>query len=483
MGRTEPSVGKPPAGFRRDARAKRAKATANKVIPTVLAAHPRARRGVEASELIIDPPRIAPKATSQKRAGGCRKNGRRGGDENVDGKGDGETVRRVAGIENGKRNANGNDNTKDGPRISLRTTDTLSTAYSLLLTPAPPSSETQEPEEQRRDLSNATARVGVLNMASPLAPGGGFLNGAAGQEEASLCSRTTLLPSLRDEFYRLPELGGVFTPDVLVFRKVDTATASRGKRKAGKGEEEEGKEGTAEDDDEVLPKRERWFVDIVTAAMLRLPEIDVDEETGWASYASAQDRELAVRKMRAVMRVFAAKGVKRVVLGAWGCGAYGNPVGEIARAWRKVLLCEGKGKRGAKEKAGEVWEGIERVVFAIRDAGMARAFATAFGEDALEVCDEDEEEDLTDEDNDAEDEKVKELRDKIQELELQVQQARTTQLRSGLNAVLVGLKAQLPDDEDIQSHQDAANHENSGEDGDGVSGSEDEDQSAGDESD
>ncbi|KAI0892067.1 hypothetical protein F4806DRAFT_506215 [Annulohypoxylon nitens] len=484
MGRTEPSVGKPPAGFRRDARAKRAKATANKVVPMVLAAHPRARRGVEASELIIDPPRIVPTATSQKRAGGGRKNSRRGREENGDGKGDGETVRGVGGIENGNRNRNGNINEKkNGPHISLRTADTLSTAYSLLFTPAPPSSETQEPGEQRPDLSNATARVGVLNMASPLAPGGGFLNGAAGQEEASLCSRTTLLPSLRDEFYRLPELGGVFTPDVLVFRKVDTATASRGKRKARHQEEaEEGKEGGADDEDEVLPKRERWFVDVVTAAMLRLPEIEVDEGTGWASYASAQDRELAVRKMRAVMRVFAAKGMKRVVLGAWGCGAYGNPVGEIARAWRKVLLCEGKGRKGAKEKAGEAWEGIERVVFAIRDAGMARAFATAFGEDVLEVCDEDEEEDLTDEENDAEDEKVKELRDKIQELELQVQQARTPQLRSGLNAVLVGLKAQLPDDEDIQSHQDAANHKNSGENGDGVSGSEDEDQSAGDES-
>ena len=59
MGRTEPPLGRPPAGFRRDVRAKRARATANKVIPSVLAAHLRARRGVEAAELVVDPPPAA----------------------------------------------------------------------------------------------------------------------------------------------------------------------------------------------------------------------------------------------------------------------------------------------------------------------------------------------------------------------------------------------------------------------------------------
>ena len=40
-----------------------------------------------------------------------------------------------------------------------------------------------------------------------------------GGPEAALCLRTTLLPGLRDAFYRLPEAGGaVYTPDVLVFR-------------------------------------------------------------------------------------------------------------------------------------------------------------------------------------------------------------------------------------------------------------------------
>ncbi|KAI1206067.1 uncharacterized protein F4807DRAFT_244206 [Annulohypoxylon truncatum] len=507
MGRTEPSVGKPPASFRRDARAKRAKATTNKVVPAVLAAHPRARRGVEAAELIADPPPNVRGSAPRGHARAGSDDGVREGDKRKVGSGDGND--NTSGSRNGSAESNGNIK---GPCISLCIADTLSTASSLLLVPSPSSpaaaaETTQETaQEQRRDLSNATARVGVLNMASPLAAGGGFLNGAAGQEEASLCARTTLLPSLRDEFYRLPEVGGVFTPDVLVFRGVGGRSAgSRGKtrgkgkekgkgkgeedeKEGGKGEKGEGRGGGDDEEAELLPKRERWFVDVVTAAMLRLPEVEVDEETGWASYASAQDRELAVRKMRGVLRIFASKGVKRVVLGAWGCGAYGNPVGEIARAWRKVLRGgagikevnrenkEGqrKGKKGSKEKAVESWDGIERIVFAIKDAGMARAFATAFGEDLLDGYGDNEEEDgdLSDGESDEEDEKVKELRGKIRELELQVEQVRTPQLRSGLNSVLAGLRSQLPDHGDHTQH-DTVDDENDKSSRDGVSGSED----------
>ncbi|KAI1134744.1 hypothetical protein F5Y05DRAFT_397241 [Hypoxylon sp. FL0543] len=447
MGRTEPSVGKPPASFRRDVRSKRAKATANKVIPAMLAAHPRARRGVEASELIVDPPPASPRRRTQKQ----RKAGR--DDRNPDdGEEDGGDVR-----EREKRAST------RGPRISLRVADTLEAAYPLLLVPAPSSAGS----EDRRDLANTTARVGVLNMASPLSAGGGFLIGAQGQEEASLCARTTLFPSLRDEFYRLPELGVVFTPDVLVFRDVRGKRSRKARIREGEDNEEKGEigevkdegRGGADEEEEVLPKPDRWFVDVVSAAMLRLPEIDVDAASGWATYANPRDRELAVSKMRAVLRVFATKGVKRIVLGAWGCGAYGNPVGEIARAWKKVLLGGGKdgshnrdsqkkGKRSTKEKekATESWEGIEHIVFAIKDAGMARAFATAFGEDLLERHDEDEE-DLSEEgeDYDVEDAKVQELRNKIRELELRAEQARSPQLRSGLNSVLVGLRGQLPE--------------------------------------
>jgi len=126
-----------------------------------------------------------------------------------------------------------------------------------------------------------------------------------------------------------------------------------------------------------LPKSEWFFVDVVTAAMLRLP--DVMRIDGEDRYAEDKDREAVVAKMRAVMRMCKSRGAGRIVLGAWGCGAYANPVNEVAKAWKRVLLGTGK-------KAGEVWDGLE-IIFAIRDSGMAKEFATQFGE-GLDVVEE-----------------------------------------------------------------------------------------------
>lgn len=357
MGRTEPSIGRPPAAFRRDARAKKAKATLNKLIPSLLSAHPRARRGIDASELIVAPPA-------------------------------------------GKPGELGTSDIQAGPRLTIQVADTLTAARALMSSPGEP-----------------VQRVAILSMCSPLSPGGGFLNGATSQEEY-LCMRTTLLLALRDDFYRLPELGCVYTPDVLVFRA-----------------------SSDDAENDLLEKRDRWFVDVVSAAMLRLPETEVDEETGRSGYVYAQDRELVMEKMKAVMRVFQAKGASKVVLGAWGCGAYGNPVGEIARAWRRVLLDEGK-----KGKRRERWGGIQEVVFAVKDASMAGAFATAFG-DALNWADNADDEDGSVEDDGADQEAVvDELRARIEELRVRIDRAPDANVRvkEGLQAVMAGLESQMP---------------------------------------
>lgn len=202
-------------------------------------------------------------------------------------------------------------------------------------------------------------------MASPLRPGGGILTGATSQEEF-LCARTTLYPSLSETHYRLPDLGGIYTPDVLVARSSSPRA-------------------------EMLPARDRFFVDVLSAAMLRLP--DIEESDGEAAYAEDKDREAVRNKMRAVMRIFRAKGVDRVVLGAWGCGAYGNPVEEVARAWKTVLCGGGRAARKAGRASGgsEGWEGLQ-VVFAIADGRMARVFAEILGVEVEEI-EEDEEED------------------------------------------------------------------------------------------
>ncbi|KAH8200571.1 hypothetical protein TruAng_005289 [Truncatella angustata] len=384
MGRTEPSQGLAPPSFRRDARAKKAKATINKVIPGLLSAHPRAKRGAEASELIIEPP---PRKT-QKAATSNGKNGSSSSSPPT-------------------QQLNG------GPRLVLQNADTLTAAHSLL----------RNQTTGKIDLGNKDAKVAILNMASPLSPGGGFVNGASSQEE-SLCMRSTLLSSLKDEFYRLPELGAVYTSDVLVFR---------------------------DENSEDLEKRDRWFVDCVSAAMLRMPETEVDEDSGRGKYVNDKDRDIIMQKMRIAMRIFQAKGAKKIVLGAWGCGAYGNPVGEIATAWKKVLV-GGKNKGKLKES----WSGIEDVVFAIKDSGLADRFGRAFGKELVrqepEVPSENELED------DTEALRMKEMEEKIQEIEARMDQTKSDQVRAGLSSILRGLRSQLG-----EPHHSDKGHQRQGE--------------------
>jgi len=55
------------------------------------------------------------------------------------------------------------------------------------------------------------------------------------------------------------------------------------------------------------------------------------------------------------------------VLGALGCGAFGNPSEEVARTFRKIIL----GGREEGRRVGAVEGGaLEEVVFAIFDEGV-----------------------------------------------------------------------------------------------------------------
>ncbi|OAL46549.1 hypothetical protein IQ07DRAFT_517425 [Pyrenochaeta sp. DS3sAY3a] len=437
MGRTSKSQGLAPPAIRKDMRAKQARHIVNKVIPGILAANARARRGAEGSEVFGEP---GPVVSGEHGRGGSGRGGAeekdvRGGDEYVKRKGQGRRKAKGLGSEeNGSVSGPGSGSLEqDGPAdlsptaqnpssslpqtakkrtIRIVVTDTITAAQTL-----------------SSSLSKSTRKsqnICILNMASPLRPGGGVLSGATSQEEF-LCARTTLLPSLKEAFYRLPVLGGIYTTDVLVFRSAAPLHDSKGELGPG----------------------ERFYVDVVSAGMLRFPELEGGEEE--KKRLSERDRAVVEDKMRAVLRITARKGVRRLVLGAWGCGAYGNPVEDVARAWKAVL--EGSSAQAAKGKKGkgtggissaepETFPELEDVVFAISNRKMANAFASAFS-DTIEVEDGPGSGVLEDEDDDEEDVVAQELRSKIEEMESQVGKVWNPDLKARMAVILEGLKAQL----------------------------------------
>ncbi|KAJ7757004.1 hypothetical protein B0H16DRAFT_1314554 [Mycena metata] len=221
------------------------------------------------------------------------------------------------------------------PKISVVEGDTLEVAYPMC--------------------TDGSGSVAVLSMASELRPGGGFLSGANSQEE-SLCMRTTLYASLQEGFYRLPELGCVYTEDVCVFR----GTYGNSSRPATPSTN-------------VNPTSEWWFVDVISCAAVRGPDVDEHEH-----YTDAAQRDLMREKIKCIFRAAVAKGCRQVVLGAFGCGAFGNPPTEVAQLFRRVLL--GRDGSGVGNKGGEFVGCFDEVTFAIKGGrrDTLPAFKAAF---------------------------------------------------------------------------------------------------------
>lgn len=159
--------------------------------------------------------------------------------------------------------------------------------------------------------------VAVLNFASPLQPGGGVQNGAMAQEEC-LCRNSNLYaclsqPALQNEYYQYHRAqNDVLFSDRLIYSKGVTVFKS----------------------DEDLPKllpREDWRqVDVITCAM---PDLHGGEQ-----FSTDVLLTLYKRRIRAVLHAAYTVGAQRIVLGAFGCGAFCNAPELVAEAFRAVLL-------------------------------------------------------------------------------------------------------------------------------------------------
>ncbi|AUB80858.1 TIGR02452 family protein [Candidatus Thiodictyon syntrophicum] len=178
-----------------------------------------------------------------------------------------------------------------------------------------------------RRLANAGERVLALNFANGIQPGGGFLNGARAQEEV-LCRSSALYATLRgDPMYAAhaartrPDSTdwAILSPEVPVFRTDD---------------------GTA------LPTP--WMLSVLTCAAPYAPGI---------GQPLAGDL-LAVR-IRRVLAIARAYDYSVLVLGAWGCGAFGNDPARTASDFHAAL-------------AGEFNGAFAQVVFAIADWSAER---------------------------------------------------------------------------------------------------------------
>lgn len=164
-------------------------------------------------------------------------------------------------------------------------------------------------------------KVAVLNFANSHCIGGSPFR--AGTQEESLCRCSTLFPCLqamKEAFYdrhirlfrekKIDFMGNddlIYSPGVKVF-KSDERT------------------------DPVVPqllKEEDWYeVDVITCAA---PELcNINERP-------ADYQERIASRIRAILDVAREEQVEVLILGAWGCGAFKNPLSVVASTFRNEL--------------------------------------------------------------------------------------------------------------------------------------------------
>lgn len=159
----------------------------------------------------------------------------------------------------------------------------------------------------------------VMNFANANVPGGGFKMGATAQEEA-LCRNSTLYASIGSRaakemyvyntkhFDPLASDYMLISPEVWVFRAAD---------------------GTLLD----VPYK---------TAVVTVP---APNKRGAAMFTRQAKIDAAMTdRIRLMLKAAAENGYKDLVLGAWGCGAFGNDPVKVSGYFKQVLVNENYGK-------------------------------------------------------------------------------------------------------------------------------------------
>ena len=176
------------------------------------------------------------------------------------------------------------------------------------------------PKRTLEAASNYKSNVCILNFASSFNPGGGVKHGSSAQEEC-ICRCSTLYYCLDskqgwDNFY-IPhrnKLGGlhnddiIYTPDVTVFKS-----------------------------DELFPQmmeENKWYnVNVITCAAPDLYSCEEQNE----EVNLDKLKQIHIERLRRILDVALYNKNEVVILGAFGCGAFGNPPEIVALAAKEVL--------------------------------------------------------------------------------------------------------------------------------------------------
>ncbi|MEU9849170.1 TIGR02452 family protein [Streptomyces sp. NPDC047985] len=252
--------------------------------------------------------------------------------------------------------AAGRYRTPDGREVSIERAVTAALSGTRLYGPEPvpvaaldtdrtPAIEVTDESSLRaahRMTGEGPGRIAVLNYASARNPGGGYLNGAQAQEEA-LCRASALHATLlrAPEYYarHRAERSALYTDRVIHSPGVPVFRDDKG----------------------------RLLDTPYTVGFLTSPAPNAGVVRDRSPEEAHRIPAVLASRAERVLEVAAVRGYRRLVLGAWGCGVFRNDPEQVARAFRSLLLDDGR-------FAGH----FEQIVFGILDRRPDSATRSAF---------------------------------------------------------------------------------------------------------
>lgn len=182
--------------------------------------------------------------------------------------------------------------------------------------------------------AGAAKPIAVLNMANANHAGGGWQHGAMAQEEA-ICYRSSLARTLHRKHYPIPDDAAIYSPTVMIIRD------------------------SMKNGHDLLDFRDPSRLDVISViscAAVCQPFLKRDANDK-PIYRDQKDVKLMKEKMRVILRTAIRNKHRQIVLGALGCGAFGNPRQVVAIMWKEVLQ--------EQEFQGGYWKDL---IFAVLDA-------------------------------------------------------------------------------------------------------------------
>lgn len=161
-------------------------------------------------------------------------------------------------------------------------------------------------------------QIAVLNFANPVHPGGGVRSGARAQEE-DLCRRSSLLLSLENSsskaYYEYNKHCDRFlSSDAMILSpKVEIIK-----------------------DEDYMPLSESIVLNVITCAA-PINCINRVKEDSKRKVVREQYYDLFYQRIQRMLKCSAYFGYRNLILGAWGCGAFGNDAKIVSNIFLKAL--------------------------------------------------------------------------------------------------------------------------------------------------